>query len=39
MKLVLDLSYGSASFVMPNVLAKIDADVLVGEPVRRTPPG
>jgi len=28
-KLVLDLSYGSASFVMPNVLAKIDADVLV----------
>ncbi|MGH9044520.1 MAG: mannose-1-phosphate guanyltransferase, partial [Acidimicrobiales bacterium] len=28
-KLVLDLSYGSASFVMPNVLAKLDADVLV----------
>ena len=31
-KLVLDLSYGSASFVMPNVLAKLDADVLVVNP-------
>ncbi len=29
MKIVLDLAYGSASFVMPNLLAKLDADVLV----------
>ncbi len=28
-KLVLDLSFGSASFVMPNLLSKLDADVLV----------
>jgi mannose-1-phosphate guanylyltransferase/phosphomannomutase len=35
-KLVLDLSYGSASFVMPNVLAKIDADVLVVNPFAHT---
>ena len=34
LKLVLDLSYGSASFVMPNVLAKLDADVLVVNPLR-----
>ncbi|MGH9099321.1 MAG: sugar phosphate nucleotidyltransferase [Acidimicrobiales bacterium] len=32
MKLVLDLSYGAASFVMPNLLAKLDADVLVVNP-------
>jgi mannose-1-phosphate guanylyltransferase / phosphomannomutase len=35
-KLVLDLSYGSASFVMPNVLAKLDADVLVVNPYAHT---
>jgi mannose-1-phosphate guanylyltransferase/phosphomannomutase len=35
-KLVLDLSYGSASFVMPHVLAKIDADVLVVNPFAHT---
>jgi mannose-1-phosphate guanylyltransferase / phosphomannomutase len=35
-KLVLDLSYGSASFVMPNVLAKIDADVLTVNPFAHT---
>ncbi len=35
-KLVLDLSYGSASFVMPNVLAKIDANVLVVNPFAHT---
>jgi len=37
MKLVLDLSYGSASFVMPNLLAKLDADVLVVNPYAHTP--
>jgi len=37
LKLVLDLSYGSASFVMPNVLAKLDADVLVVNPYAQTP--
>ncbi len=36
MKLVLDLSYGSASFVMPNLLAKLDADVLVVNPYAHT---
>jgi mannose-1-phosphate guanylyltransferase/phosphomannomutase len=36
-KLVLDLSYGSASFVMPNLLAKLDADVLVVNPYAQTP--
>jgi mannose-1-phosphate guanylyltransferase/phosphomannomutase len=37
LKLVLDLSYGSASFVMPNLLAKLDADVLVVNPYAQTP--
>ncbi len=37
MKLVLDLSYGAASFVMPNVLSKLDADVLVVNPYAHTP--
>jgi mannose-1-phosphate guanylyltransferase / phosphomannomutase len=36
-KLVLDLSYGSASFVMPNLLAKLDAEVLVVNPYAHTP--
>jgi mannose-1-phosphate guanylyltransferase/phosphomannomutase len=35
-KLVLDLSYGSASFVMPNVLSKLNADVLVVNPYAHT---
>ncbi len=35
-KLVLDLSFGSASFVMPNVLAKLNADVLVVNPFAHT---
>jgi len=35
-KMVLDLSYGSASFVMPNVLSKLDADVLVVNPYAHT---
>ena len=35
-KLVLDLSYGAASFVMPNVLSKLDADVLVVNPFAQT---
>ena len=34
---MLDLSYGSASFVMPNLLAKLDADVLVVNPYAHTP--
>ena len=38
-KIVLDLSYGSASFVMPNVLAKLDADVLVVNPYAAHAPG
>jgi len=37
MKLVLDLSYGAASFVMPNLLSKLDADVLVVNPYAHTP--
>ncbi|MGH9108059.1 MAG: sugar phosphate nucleotidyltransferase [Acidimicrobiales bacterium] len=37
MKLVLDLSYGSTSFVMPNLLSKLDADVLVVNPYAHTP--
>ena len=37
LKLVLDLSYGSASFVMPNLLSKLDADVLVVNPYAHTP--
>ncbi|HEY1734720.1 MAG TPA: sugar phosphate nucleotidyltransferase [Acidimicrobiales bacterium] len=37
LKLVLDLSYGSSSFVMPNLLSKLDADVLVVNPYANTP--
>ncbi|MHB8320254.1 MAG: sugar phosphate nucleotidyltransferase [Acidimicrobiales bacterium] len=37
LKMVLDLSYGSASFVMPNLLSKLDADVLVVNPYAQTP--
>ena len=33
-KVVIDYAYGSTSFVMPNVLAKLGADVLGGQPVR-----
>jgi mannose-1-phosphate guanylyltransferase/phosphomannomutase len=36
MKLVLDVSYGSASFVMPNILSKLGADVLVVNPFAQT---
>ena len=36
MKIVLDLSFGSASFVMPYLLAKLDADVLVVNPYAHT---
>ncbi len=36
-KIVLDLSYGAASFVMPNVLAKLRADVLMVNPYAHTP--
>jgi len=36
-KIVLDLSFGSASFVMPNLLSKLDADVLVVNPYAHTP--
>jgi mannose-1-phosphate guanylyltransferase/phosphomannomutase len=36
-KLVLDLSYGAASFVMPNLLAKVGADVLSINPYAQTP--
>ena len=36
MKLVLDLAFGAASFVMPNLLAKLDADVLVVNPYAHT---
>ncbi|HUC04498.1 MAG TPA: sugar phosphate nucleotidyltransferase [Acidimicrobiales bacterium] len=35
-KLVLDLSYGAASFVTPNLLAKIEADVLSINPYAQT---
>ncbi|MGH9016107.1 MAG: sugar phosphate nucleotidyltransferase [Acidimicrobiales bacterium] len=35
-KLVLDYSYGTASFVMPNVLAKLGAEVLVVNPYAAT---
>ncbi|MCU1351619.1 MAG: nucleotidyl transferase [Acidimicrobiales bacterium] len=35
-KLVVDYGYGSASFVMPNVLAKLDADVLGVNPYAST---
>jgi mannose-1-phosphate guanylyltransferase / phosphomannomutase len=36
LKLVLDYSYGTASFVMPNLLAKLEADVLVVNPYANT---
>jgi mannose-1-phosphate guanylyltransferase/phosphomannomutase len=36
-KLVLDLSYGAASLVMPNLLAKVGADVLSINPYAQTP--
>ncbi len=35
-KLVLDYAYGTSSFVMPNVLAKLGADVLVVNPYAAT---
>ncbi|MGH9068993.1 MAG: sugar phosphate nucleotidyltransferase, partial [Acidimicrobiales bacterium] len=35
-KLVLDYTYGAASFVMPNVLAKLGADVLAVNPYAAT---
>ncbi len=35
-KMVLDLGYGSTSFVMPNLLSKLDADVLVVNPYAHT---
>jgi mannose-1-phosphate guanylyltransferase/phosphomannomutase len=37
LKLVLDLSYGAASFVMPNLLSKVRADVLSINPFAQTP--
>ncbi len=37
LKLVLDTSYGAASFVMPNLLAKVGADVLSINPYAQTP--
>ncbi len=37
LKIVLDLSFGSASFVMPNLLSKLEADVLVVNPYAHTP--
>jgi mannose-1-phosphate guanylyltransferase/phosphomannomutase len=37
LKLVLDLSYGAASFVMPNLLSKVGADVLSINPYAQTP--
>jgi mannose-1-phosphate guanylyltransferase / phosphomannomutase len=36
-KLVLDLSYGAANFVMPNLLSKVSADVLSINPYAQTP--
>ena len=36
-KLVLDLSYGAASFVMPNLFSKVGADVLSINPYAQTP--
>jgi mannose-1-phosphate guanylyltransferase/phosphomannomutase len=36
LKLVLDYAYGTASLVMPNVLAKLGADVLVVNPLVST---
>jgi len=37
LKLVLDLSYGAGSYVMPNLLAKVGADVLSINPYAQTP--
>jgi mannose-1-phosphate guanylyltransferase/phosphomannomutase len=37
LKLVLDLSYGAASFVMPHLLSKVKADVLSINPYAQTP--
>jgi mannose-1-phosphate guanylyltransferase/phosphomannomutase len=37
LKLVLDLSYGAANFVMPNLLSKVGADVLSINPYAQTP--
>jgi mannose-1-phosphate guanylyltransferase / phosphomannomutase len=37
MKLVLDLSYGASSFVMPHLLSKVGADVLSINPYAQTP--
>src|SRR5579872_5753679 len=36
-KLVLDYAFGTTSFVLPNVLAKLGADVLVMNPHVSTP--
>ncbi len=36
-KLVLDLSYGAANFVMPSLLSKVGADVLSINPYAQTP--
>lgn len=36
LKLVLDYSYGTSSFVMPNLLAKLEAEVLVVNPYANT---
>jgi mannose-1-phosphate guanylyltransferase/phosphomannomutase len=36
-KLVLDLSYGAASYVMPNLLSKVGVDVLSINPFAQTP--
>jgi mannose-1-phosphate guanylyltransferase/phosphomannomutase len=35
-KVVVDYSYGAASFVMPNILSKLDADVLAVNPFAST---
>ena len=37
LRLVLDLSYGATSYVMPNLLAKVKADVLSINPYAQTP--
>jgi mannose-1-phosphate guanylyltransferase/phosphomannomutase len=37
LKLVLDLSFGATSFVMPNLLSKVQADVLSINPYAQTP--
>ena len=36
LKLVLDYSFGTTSFVMPNLLAKLEAEVLVVNPYANT---